>query len=256
VDGKKEWELTSSRWYVPKGCLAGRNWQYGHLRPLPGILADKIDRYPELFDRGLTHLGMPKFVPDSEERSSDTRLLNDLAKALDSDIPDRNMFLSHIRIAWSNFETDDTGNFPNRIIIGNGPKQLVAVDPDEAEPIYLPDSTASFVSELSLFSLPVIEINTSDAKRLSLDFKNKYGKGVRLASEMRVWPIVEDRSWQVETGIPLNESELCWFPAVLLTLYAFIGTPPPGIYTKKLASILQTLRDRKSTLFESRTLAG
>ena len=244
-DGKKEWEIPSRRWYIPKDCLAGRSWQYGHLRPLPGVLADKMDRNPALFDQGLAHLGMPKFVPDSEEKSSNTRLLDDLASALDSDIPDRNMFLSHIRVAWSNFDAEDVDSFPDRIIISNGPKQLLATEPDIALPIYLPDSTASFVSELNQFSLPVIEINTSDAKRLSAQFKSKYGAAVRLASEMRVWPIVEDQSWKTETGISLTESEFSWLPPVLLTLSGFIGQPPPGIYAKKLSSTVQTLHAAK-----------
>jgi hypothetical protein len=244
-EGKREWEMPSRRWYIPKDCLAGGSWRFGHLRPLPGVLADKIDRNPALFDLGLAHLGMPKFVSDSEEKSSDTRLLDDLASALDSDIPDRNMFLNHIRVAWSNFDAEDVDSFPDRIIISNGPKQLFAIEPGIKFPIYLPDSTESFVSELNQFSLPVIEIYTPDAKRLSAKFKEKYGAAVRLASEMRVWPIVEDQSWKTETGISLSESELGWLPTVLLTLYAFIGSPPPGIYAKKLSSSVQTLRDTK-----------
>ncbi|MFZ4438474.1 MAG: sacsin N-terminal ATP-binding-like domain-containing protein [Syntrophales bacterium] len=244
-EGKKEWELPSRRWYIPKDCLAGRSWQYGHLRPLPGVLADKIDRNPALFDQGLAYLGMPKFVPDSEDKSNNTRLLDDLAAALDSDIPDRNMFLSHIRVAWSNYDAVDADSFPDRIIISNGPKQLLAIEPDVNYPIYLPDSTASFVSELNQFSLPVIEINSSDAKRLSAQFKQKYGTAVRLASEMRVWPIAEDQSWTTETGTSLSESELGWLPTVLVTLYAFIGSPPPGIYTKKISSSVQILREAK-----------
>lgn len=241
-DGTREWESPSQRWYVPKIHLAGNRWQYAHLRPLPGVLADKIDRNPDIYDNGLAHLEMPKFDPDPVEKSSDTRLLDDLTSALIEDISNYNVFLNHIHVAWSNYEADDE-DFPDRIIVSKGPKQLEAVKPDENSPIYLPDSAASFISELDLFSLPVIVINTPDAKRLSKDFKEKYGEGVRLASEMKVWPIVNDQSWQAEKGILLSESELGWLPPVLLTLYAFVGSPPPGLYAKKLSDFVQILRN-------------
>jgi hypothetical protein len=242
-DGQREWETPNIRWYVPKNHLAGHWWQYEHLRPLPGVLADKIDRNPELFEQGLAHLGMPKFDPDPEEKSSSTRLLDDLAVALDSDIPDRNMFLNHICVAWNIYEANDQDFFPDRIIISNGPKHFEAVKPDMNSPVYLPDSSASFVRELSLFSLPVIEIDTSDAKRLASHFKRAYGDAVRLASELEVWPITEGKRWKPELGIPLIKGEYAWLPSVLLTLYAFFGLLPPGLYAKKISGTAQTLRD-------------
>jgi hypothetical protein len=237
--------VPSGRWYIPKIHLAGGSWRYGHLRPLPGVLADKIDQDPALFDKGLALLGMPKFIPDADERSDDPRLLNALASALDSEIPDPNMFLNHIRVAWNNYATDVNNSFPDRIIISNGPKHLEAVKPDIKFPVYLPDSNISFASELHLFSLPVIEINTSDAKRLALSFKKQYGSAIRLASEMKVWPIVEGQSWNSEPGELLSDSELSWLPSVILTVYAFAGTTPPGLYAKKISSIAQVLRDAK-----------
>lgn len=243
-DGKKEWETPSRRWYVPKIHLAGRSWQYAHLRPLPGVLADKIDRNPGLYE-SLAYLGMPKFNPDPEEKSSSTRLLDDLAAALDSEIPDRNMFMHHIRIAWSNYEASDGNPFPDRIIIGNGSQLIYAVKPDIASPVYLPDSSVSFVSELGLFSLPVIEINTADAKRLAPNFKSAYGDAVRLASELEVLQIIDGKRWEPEPGTLLSESEYAWLPSVLLTLYAFVGSPPPGLYAKKISGTAQTLRDSK-----------
>jgi len=241
-DGTRKCESPSQRWYVPKIHLAGNRWQYAHLKPLPGLLADKIDRNPDLFDNGLAHLNMPKFDPDPEERSSDTRLLDDLALALTEDIPNYNFFINHIYVAWSNYENYGE-DFPDKIIVSKGPKQLKAVKPDVNFPIYLPDSSESFINELDLFSLPVIVINTTDAKRLSQAFKEKYGAAVRLASEMRVWPIVNGQSWQAEKGILLSESELDWLPPVILTLYAFVGTPPPGLYAKKLTGFVQLLRN-------------
>jgi hypothetical protein len=245
IDDRKEWEVPGGRWYIPKIHLAGGSWRYGHLRPLPGVLADKIDQNPALFDKGLALLGMPKFIPDADERSDDPRLLNALASALDSEIPDPNMFLNHIRVAWNNYATDVNNSFPDRIIISNGPKHLEAVKPDIKSPVYLPDSNISFASELHLFSLPVIEINTSDAKRLALSFKKQYGSAIRLASEMKVWPIVEGQSWNSEPGELLSDSELSWLPSVILTVYAFAGTTPPGLYAKKISSIAQVLRDAK-----------
>jgi hypothetical protein len=244
-DGTKEWELPSRRWYIPKINLAGQRWRFEHLRPLPGLLADKLDRSPELYNHGLVHLGMPKFDPDPEERSSSTRLLEDLASALDSDIPDRNMFINHIRAAWSHYEAGYSDALPSRIIIKNSPKNLEAIKPDLDHPVYLPDSSESFVSELDVFSLPVIEILTPDAKRLASFFKRKYGGAVRLASEMKVWPIIDGQRWVAEPGILISESEFSWLPSVLLTLYAFVGSPPPGLYTKKISESVKVLREAK-----------
>lgn len=241
-----EWDVPSGRWYIPKNILmTGGSWRYGHLNPLPGVLADRMDQNPAIYDKGLALLAMPKFIPDAGERSPDQRLLSTLSHALDSEIPDPNMFLNHIRIAWKNYTHDMNKSFPGKIIICNGPKNFKAVTPSTDSPVYLPDSDESFVTELSLFSLPVIEINTSDAKRLSSSFKSKYGAAVRLASEMKMWPIVEDQSWERESGEPLSDSELSWLPSVLLTLYAFVGSPPPGLYAKKISSTVQILRDAK-----------
>jgi len=245
-DGNKEWAIPSQRWYIPKKhLLVGRSWRYGHLRPLPGILADKIDRCPQLYDQALAHLGMPKFDPDADERSGNTRLLDDLASALASDIPDPNMFLNHIRLAWSNYATVDSDTFPKYIIISNAQKQLEAVKPDAGLPIYLPDSSSSFASELNLFSLSVIEIETMDAKRLAPDFKRSYGDAVRLASELDVWPIVEGKRWEKEPGTQFVEDKFAWLPSVLLTLYAFVGSSPPGLYAKKMSGSVQIMRDAK-----------
>lgn len=243
---EEEWDVPSGRWYITKDILAtGGSWRYGHLRPLPGELADRIDQNPALFEKGLARLDMPKFVPDAGERSPDQRLLNTLAHALESEIPDPNMFLNHIRIAWKNYTHDMNKSFPGKIIICNGPKNFKAITPSSDSPVYLPDSDESFVTELSVFSLPVIEINTSDAKRLSSSFKSKYGAAVRLASEMKMWPIVEGQTWERESTEPLSDGELSWLPSVLLTLYAFVGSPPPGLYAKKISSTVQVLRDAK-----------
>ncbi len=242
VDGSREWASPSQHWYVPKIHLAGNRWQYAHLRPLPGLLADQIDRNPVLYDNGLVNLGMPKFEPEPEEKSNDTRLLDDLASALTEDISNYNLFINHINLAWRNYEAYGD-SLPDKIIVSKGPKQIETVKPDTNNPIYLPDSSESFINELDLFSLPVIVINTTDAKRLSHDFKEKYGDAVRLASEMKVWPIVNGQSWQSEKGVLIGESELDWLSPVILTLYAFVGTPPPGLYAKKLTGFIQLLRN-------------
>ena len=250
-DGKREWQMPYQRWYIPKNILASGSWRYGHLRPLPGVLADKADQNPALYEKGLVHLGMPKFDPSAEGRSSNTRLLDDLATALASEIPDRNMFLNHIRIAWRNYTADNINLFPKRIIVSNGQKQLEAISLDKGFPVYLPDSSSSFASELNLFALPVIEIETVDAKRLARDFKSAYGVAIRLASDLEVWPIVNGKRWEKESGTPFVESKFAWLPPVLITMYAFVGSPPPCPYAKKMSSTVQIIRDIKTCWVES-----
>lgn len=241
-DGKTEWETPGRRWYVPKDSLAGRGWQFAHLRPLPGTLADRIDRNQHMA-QVLSYLGMPKFDP--EEKTSSTRLLDDLATALDTDLPDRNTFLNHVRIAWNTFSPEDDDPLPDILIVSNGPRTLHAVKPDSETPVYLPDSSASFISALGLFSLPVIEIETPDAKRLATHFKRYYGDAVRLASELTVWPLVEDRRWEIDAGDLLAEGDYAWLLPVSLTLFAFSGSKPQGPYTKRFASVAQMLRDAR-----------
>ena len=90
------WFKPAQRWHVPAAALAGRAWQFAHLKPLPGNLADQLDADTELSD-GMRRLGMPKFDP--ELHSSSTRLLTDLANAAKGDeIPDqsRHRYISNV----------------------------------------------------------------------------------------------------------------------------------------------------------------
>lgn len=242
-DGAREWYRPYERWYIPKNALASGIKRYGHLKPLPGTLADKLDQNPPLYEKGLARLGMPKFLPDAEGRSNDVRLLNALVAALESEISDPNMFLNHIRIAWKNYSGQPINSFPEKIIISVGQKQFKAVKPDISVPVYLPDSSESFVSELGMFSLPVVEILTPDAKDLAYSFKMKFGDAICLTSDLKVWPIVEGQHWQLKSCELLSESELSWLPAFLIAICAYVGSPPPGLYAKKISDTVQQLRN-------------
>lgn len=241
-DGQREWASPNRQWYVPKDHLTGRAWQFAHLRPLPGILADRIDRNPDLA-KVLRYLGMPKFDP--EERTASTRLLDTLAMVHEADIRDPNTFINHVRSAWNIFYPGDHDPFPAQVIISKGSKVHQAVAPTDEFPVYLPNISATFVSALGMFSLPVIEIETSVAKRLAPHFKNAYGEAVRLASELEVWPVVDGKRWEIKPGDLLIESDYGWLPSIVLTLFAFSGPQPRGHYTKAFAEAARALRETK-----------
>lgn len=234
-----KWATPSERWYIPKVVMGIKRWQFSHLNPLSGMLAERISRDPQLEDC-LSHLGMPKYDPETEIRSP--RLLNDLAKSLGGEIADRNVFLGHVRIAWNTFRPNSTDSFPAALIVSQGSNALEVVTPSQERPVYLPNASPTLVSALTSHGLPVLEIDTVDAKELATVLKAHYSDAIELASELKCWPVVNDAIWEPRTCVPLSESELYWLAPVVLTLCAYSGSNPYGSQTKKFREVAQLVR--------------
>jgi len=86
-------------WYIPTPSLAGRRHQFSHLRPLPSRITSALDSNDSLAD-SMMSLGMAKYDPEKEADNS--RLLDDLASALDDpeiNITDQNVFIGQVRTA-------------------------------------------------------------------------------------------------------------------------------------------------------------
>jgi hypothetical protein len=242
TDDGVDWSKASERWYVTCERLSGKPRLFAHLKPLSGRLAQLLDGDP-LLAAALAKLGMPKF--DTENRSESTRLLNDLASALDGDVTELNVFLGQVRDAWGAFEPEDDSQFPPKLIIRRGNNPITVHIPSADQPVYLPDSTASFVDALEQFSLPVIAIDISDAKRLSEGFKNFYGDGVQLASSLNLKPLVDGNPWnEMKNGL-LADSELEWIIPMILSFVAFTGVQAKGTNSDPFQKRVQIFREAR-----------
>ena len=237
-----EWSKPSDRWYITCERLSGKPKLFAHLKPLSGRLAQRLDSDP-LLAAALKKLGMPKF--DTEARSESPRLLNDLAAALNGDITELNIFLGQVRDAWGAFDPAAGGAFPRKVVIrhGNNPLTVHTLSPEN--PVYLPDSSVSFIDALEQFSLPVVAINTSDAKRLSASFKAAYGDGIQLASKLEMIPLVNREKWEGSCGTLLVDSDLEWLIPMLLTLVAFTGVQAKGTNSEPFLKRVQMFREAR-----------
>lgn len=244
-----EWAAPGTRWYIPKAQMQGKSWQFAHLNPLPGAIADEIDRNPQM-ETFLCGLGMPKFDPDSQ--TSSPRLLEDLAKALESgDIPDRNVFIGHLRMAWNIFRPSAYDILPAKLIVTQGNNELQVFEPSEDNPFYLPNTAATFINALTMCGLPVVEIETPDAKVLAEMFKLRYAGSIKLAADLIAWPSVEGKKWQAGECELLTESELRWVAPVVLSLFAHAGNQPSGAHTKRFSEAVQAVREAHICWVES-----
>jgi len=236
------WSRPSERWYVTCERLSGKPRLFAHLKPLSGRLAQMLDGDP-LLAAALGKLGMPKF--DTEKRSESTRLLNDLASALDGDVTELNVFLGQVRDAWGAFEPRRDSTFPPKIIIRRGNNAICGHVPSAAQPVYLPDSTASFVDAMEKLSLPVIAIDISDAKRLSEGFKSFYGNGVQLASSLNLKPLVDGQPWNEKKNELIADSELEWFIPMILSFVAFTGVQAKGTNSDPFQKRVKIFREAR-----------
>jgi len=230
------------RWYVPSIVLAGRAHQFSHLKPLPREIANILDNSSQLADV-LKNLGMPKY--DLENHENIGRLLKDLFQAWENpgtEISNRDVFLGQVRDAWSAFEPEEDVNFPEKLLL----ESRIVVAPSEDNPIFLPDTTESSHAGLKLHSKPVVaEIQPKDAKRLSKWFKETYGEGIQLASELNTVPLVDGQPWESGEGELLCDSEIKWMIPVILSVFAFAGGQAHGTQTKTFLRATQMLRESK-----------
>ena len=233
------------RWYIPSLSFHGRFHQFSHLNPMPVELAAKLDRDADLVAI-LEGLGMPSFDP--EKSSTNIRLLADLADALENpeiEVANRDVFLGQVRLAWSLFDPGENSIFPSRIIVQNIPAGLHAIAPNPEDPVYLPDATSTFLEGLELHSKPIVAIEPKDAKRLADGFRRAYGTGIRLASGLRMQPIVNGEPWKGDAVEFFSDSELKWLIPVILSIFAYSGNLARGTQTKTFVKALENLREVK-----------
>lgn len=232
----------TDRWYVPSLALGGRSFQYSHLNPVPISVIRIFEKDPVLLTI-MEELGMPRF--NIEKPTADTRLLDDHASALSNpeiDIANKDMFLGMVRNSWSQFDPGDTTILPEKLIVHSGINELIVMKPSSESPVFLPDATQALHEGLELYSKPIVAIEPRDAKRLKGVFRNFFGNGVQLASELAIKPICDGSTWECGEAIPLTSKALDWLPPVVLSIFAFAGQQNRGTGTKAFAKASDTLR--------------
>lgn len=243
--GAIEWSRPAERWHVPALELArGRKWQFAHLRPLPGELANRLDTDGRLA-AAMRRLGTPRFEP--ETKSASTQLLDALADAVvRNEVPHWDVFLGQVRSAWRGFEPAGGSAFPKKLLVQRGGSRLFAESPDEEHSVYLPDSAKSFLAALKHFDLPVVAIETEDAKRLAERFTAAYPGRVLRASALLPVPLADGKPWDEMPQDRLRDDpEIEWMIPVLLTIAAFHGPQSQGTASKSFRRQLETFRDAR-----------
>ena len=235
----------SDCWYIPPPALIGGRHQFSHLMLIPDSVASILSGNPELIV-SMKDLGMPCYDPD--EKTTDTRLLDDLAIALmkpSIEISNQSVFIGQVRAAWGQFCPDKQAVFPKNVVIQNGAGPLKAIIPSAEDVLYLPNATPAVHSGLERHSMPVIMMDTKDAKRLQDRFQKAYENGVYLASDLTIKALVEGSEWQKkDNGAQLSE-EFPWLILVTLSVFAFHGNQSRGTSTKTFKNAMDALRKAK-----------
>ena len=141
--GVIDWCRPGDRWHVPAIELGrGRKWQFSHLRPLPGELANRLDTDARLATV-MRKLGTPFFDP--ETKSASTQLLDALADAVvRNEVPNNwDVFLGQVRSAWRGFEPVAGSAFPKILLTQRAGSKLTPEIPSVENHIYLPDLSKS-----------------------------------------------------------------------------------------------------------------
>ena len=240
-----DWCRPRDRWHVPALELGrGRKWQFSHLKPLPGELAIRLDTDRHLASV-LHRLGTPFFDP--ETRSGSTQLLDALAQAVErEEVPNWDVFLGQVRSAWRGFDPAIGSPFPAKLLVQHAGSKLTVGTPDEETAIYLPDSAKTFLAALKHFGLPVIAIETEEARRLADRFTRAFPKGLILASSLQTVHLVDDEPLSTLSGDRLSDDpDLEWLIPVLLTIVASYGPQSQGTASKSFRKHLDTLRNAR-----------
>jgi hypothetical protein len=240
-----DWCRPRDRWHVPAPELSrGRKWQFSHLRPLPGELAIRLDTDRDLASV-LHRLGTPLFDP--EIKSGSTQLLDALVDAVErEEVPNWDVFLGQVRSAWRGFDPTIGSPFPEKLLVQHAGSQLTIETPDEENAIYLPDSAKNFIAALKHFGLPVIAIETDEARRLADRFTRAFPQGLILASSLQTVHLVDDEPWNKPSEDRLRDDpELEWLIPVLLTIVASYGPQSQGSASKSFRKHLDTLRNAR-----------
>ena len=238
-----DWCRPGDRWHVPALELGrGRKWQFAHLKPLPGELANRLDTDDRLA-AVIYKLGTPLFDP--ETKSASTQLLDALADAVGrNDVPNWDVFLGQVRSAWRGFYPTFGSAFPKALLVQRGGSKLTAEIPSDESEIYLPDIAKSPLAALKHFDLAVIAIETDDA--IADRFSNEFPQGVIRASSLQTVNLVDGKPWNgVALGRLSDDAKLDWLIPVLLTVVAFHGPQSQGTASKSFKRHLDTLRDAR-----------
>ena len=124
----------------------------------------------------------------------------------------------------------------------NGSKTLISISPSKEEPVFLPDANTVIHNGLELHSKYVLAMDLKDARRLRENFKSVYENGLRLASELRVEPLVDKQLWDGQVNaIRLSEEFPLLIPTVL-SIFAFSTDQSRGVGTKTFARAIDALR--------------
>ncbi|WDN91027.1 hypothetical protein BuS5_03999 (plasmid) [Desulfosarcina sp. BuS5] len=229
------------KWFIPPAVIAGRAHQFKHLNPIPPEISQVLVSDNDLSEI-LEKLGMPRYQP--ENKTSSTRLLDDLANALENPetIANRDIFMGHVRAAWSLFEPDTEDPFPHKLIVKSG-SELKALVPSLDNPIFLPDDTSSFHHGLENYVKNILAIEAKDTKRLGMGFKRVFGHGIRFISDLRVQPVVDGEPWEeTQSGDFFCEGKFAWVIPVLMCCHAHAGIQVRGAYTKAFSNAMDTIR--------------
>ncbi len=246
------WAKPHDRWYVPAGMLSSRVRHFAHLHALPLPLARNLDQVPELASR-LNSLGLPRF--DVENQTTAPSLLNALANSVGSElVADENVLLGQIRGAWRCFRPEVSQPPITQLVVRRSSKHLEVINPSEADPVYLPD-VATYVTELERFDLPVLAIETNDAKSLKEWFAVAYGPKIQLSSKLRLMPLVDGVEWTSVNSMPLVESAIAWLLRPLLSIVAFFGNQARGVLSQAFRERLEVLHTLKVDWVSSLTIA-
>lgn len=253
-DNSIEWYRPADRWHIPNHyLLGGQKWKFAHLKPLPFELALRLDTDNHLAEV-MRKLGTPRFDP--ETKSDNTQLLDALTEAvIKNEVPHWDVFLGQVRSAWRGFEPAFFGSsFPNRLLVhkGSGSKLTVEI-PNKENPVYLPDdSTKSFlIAALKHFELPIIAIETNDAKRLANQFTTAYFGNVIRASTLEPMPLVDGKPWnEIAQNRLCDNTDLEWTIPVLLTIAAFHGEQSQGTTSESFRKQLETFRNARLSIVE------
>ena len=237
-----DWFRPADRWHVPSRTASGRRASFAHLSPLPGRLADQLDKDPRLA-AVMYELGMPLFAPDPESRSSDPRLLDALADAADrGETGNRDVFLGQVRAAWGAFEPGNGGaSFPGRVLVQDGGSTLTVRSLESETPILLPDSE-KFLDVLRQFEFSMLAIEPKDAKRLAEPLLAAFPKSFVAASSLRPVALVDGQRWFPRRAVHLQDDErLGWLIPVLLS----VAAQGRGTETKRFREQVKILREAR-----------
>lgn len=234
----------SERWYINTNTLSGRIKQFSHLKPYPTTIRKLLDDSQTLVEE-LQELGMPAF--NNTENVSDTRLLDSLAKAItdhDTDIVNQNVFLGQLREAWRQFYPVENGSFPRKLIVRFG-RRLTVLTPSSENKPFLPNDSPAVHDGLELAKVPLIQIDSKEAKRLQKYFADNFSADVHLASALKMLPVINGESvnWPKDAGTTLYENDLEWLAPVILAVFAFAGEQSYGTATGTFTEAIEHLHD-------------